>query len=748
MQKSIQFAAIKWIKGELQLSIQQARALLDGVQADFKYDALESFETIIQTLSYNLEVANDEVGSILCKELSQVARFIRLERSAEQSARSVLDLVEGLVLLNEHIENISHGFNVDSRRIGVIIDVFRKRQGRQNIQKSLLYVLDISSVRIATDKDEDNQAICDQAREIRPEFQRCLVAWFQDKEKGAVIQRLINHTLAIHDIANIELVKLYFFASSLVLAGVKNGVLADDRDIKMLFNKMDKQLDLLASLGEKKMATGLQLGLVRQTLYFVSKMPSEDERVASLQSTFGLKTIVGGGENIHAIEGLVSIATAIRNEFKTIRHWLEDIVDHDKLAAEEIDSFIDAAEGWAETLSVVGEQALSAVIADFVRRLAFCIYGTSDSDDSQLLALAEDWLKIDEQLASIQSKSETDIDEVEHTSDEVGVQEEDTPLNVTTAKATISELLTIKEIITEDLDGEKQLDVRWPEINQLLNNVQAACQFIDLDKPAQFIGNCRTFISAVITSSGYQLDEKEVSCIADVVSSVEYLLEDIVNNTSVANAALSLAKSAGEFLVSRAEAMQSQSVVGNNEEEAQALDKVVFDVSEEQEITNDDAEILEIFTEEASEISTELLNDIARWKADVADEEALKDVRRSFHTLKGSGRLAKVEFISETAWPIENMLNQVLEGELGVHDEMVALVERFADSLLGWVGKINGERPSLEEMRPFVLAAEAIGKGELPSVSFESVKVQADELESDNESRAAVHNKELIAPEL
>ena len=375
MQKNMQFAAIKWIKGELQLSIQQARALLDGFQADVKYDALENFETIMQTLSYNLEVASDEVGSILCKELSQVAKYIRLERSSESAARSVVDLVEGLVLLNEHIDNISHGYNVDSRRIGVLIDVFRKRQGKQNIQKSLLYVLDISSIPIATDTDEANQAIGLQARDVRPEFQRCLVAWFNGTARDSSLQRLINHTLAIHDIANIELVKLYFLASSLVLTGVKDGILTDDRDVRMLFNKMDKQLGLLASVGEKKMATGLQLGLVRQTLYFVSKMPPVDERVVTLQSDLGLKTNLGESESIHAIEGLVSIATAVREEFKTIRHWLEDIVDHDKPAAEEIDSFIGAAEGWAETLSVVGEQVLSAVIADFVRRLAFCVYG-------------------------------------------------------------------------------------------------------------------------------------------------------------------------------------------------------------------------------------------------------------------------------------------------------------------------------------------------------------------------------------
>ena len=745
MQKNMQFPAIKWIKSELQLSIQQARALLDGFQADFKYDALENFETIIQTLSYNLEVANDEVGSILCKELSQVAKHIRLERSAEPSARSVVDLVEGLVLLNEHIENISHGYNVDSRRIGVIIDVFRKRQGRQNIQKSLLYVLDISSVRITTDTDEDNQSICVQARDVRPEFQRCLVAWFQDADRSSSIQRLINHTLAIHDIANIELVKLYFLASSLVLTGVKDGVLVDDRDIKMLFNKMDKQLGLLASLGEKKMATGLQLGLVRQTLYFVSKMPSEDERVASLQSGLGLKTNLGESESIHAIEGLVSIATAVREEFKTIRHWLEDIVDHDRPAAEEIDSFIHAAEGWAETLSVVGEQVLSAVIADFVRRLAFCVYGTSGSEDSQLLALAEDWLKIDEELAAIQSRGEVGSDNANDVSDESGAQEEDIPLNVTTAKATLSELVAIKEIVTEDLDQDEQIDVRWPEINQLLNNVQAACYFIELDKPAQFITNCRSFISAVMASSDYRVDEKEVSCLADVVSSVEYILEDIVNNTSVANAALSLAQSAGEFLVSRVEAIQHHAVADSSDSELQALDIPAYNVDAEQEFTNDDdAEILEIFTEEASEIGVELLADITRWKADVNDEETLKDVRRAFHTLKGSGRLAKVEFISETAWPIENMLNEVLEGELGIHEEMVTLVESFADSLPSWVEKINAERPSLEDMSQFILAAEAFGKGELPSVSFEAVNAPLGDLESNAEA----NTKELISPEL
>ncbi len=756
MQQNMQFAAIKWIKVELQLSLKQARALLEGVQLNFNNDALERFEGIMHTLSNNLEIANDDVGSILCQELNQIARYIRLECLVEKSDKSVADLMVGLVLLNEHIENISHGFNVDSRRIGVIIDVFRKRQGKQYIQKSLLYVLDISSVQVAvtTDLDQDNKEIRARANDIRPEFQHFLLGWIQGIDRDSSLQRMIDLTLVMHGLANIELVKLYFLASSMVLAGAKDDVLGDERDIKMLFSRMDKQLKLLVTLGEKRMAMGLPLGLVRQTLYFVSKMPSDNERVASLQLVLDLKArllgSLGDTENIHTTHALASIATEVRDGFKNIKHWLEDIVDHDKPAAKEIDGFIHAAEGWAETLSLVGEQALSKVIADFVRRLAFCIYGASGSDDSQLLVLAEDWLKIDGALIFIQSKSQIGVGDKSHVVDASEEEEQqDVPLNVITAKTTLSDINVIKEIITEDIDGDEHVDVRWSDVNQLLNNVLAACDFIGLDKPAQFIANCRLFIAAVMGSNGYQVNEKEVACIADVVSSVEYLLEDVVNNTSVANTGLSLAESAGSFLASRVNAIQNHQTDQGAEEELPALGGQYVNVNKESDVAADDAaEILEIFIEEAGEICVELLADVARWKADVNDGNTLKDVRRAFHTLKGSGRLANVEFLSETAWPIERMLNDTLDGKLKINKEMVGLVEHFANSLPSWVERINGDQPSLEEMSELVLAADAIEKGELPTLLLGSHDVQMNTFDNTVESVGIESTEELIGSEL
>ena len=728
MSTNTQFAAIKWIKNELLISIKQARVLLEGIQTSFNHESLEKFQSIVNTLSNNLELANDDVGSILCKELSEVAYYIRLECASENADSSVDDLMQGLVLLNDHIENISDGHRVDSREIGLIIDVFRKRQEKPRIQKSLLYVLDLSNVKASFESKEENEPLSILARDSRPEFQRCLLAWFQDNDRESALQKMIDIIESVNSAATIELVQLYFLATSIVLDGVKDRVFGDDKGIKTLVGQVDKQLKLLATMGEKRVAMGLQLGLVRQTLYYVATIPSENKKAELLQTQLNLKASLASqddnDETIHTVQALASIAGAVRDEFKNIKHWLEGIVDNDRPPADEIDSFIRGAEGWAETLSVVGEQDLSENIADFVRRLAFSVYGVAEPSEEQHIALAEDWLKIDEVLVAIQAKSNIES----ATAENEELDEEDISVNVSTAKTMLSELNIIKEIITDDLDGEISNIVRWSEINQLLNNVQAACHFIELDAAAEYINDCRGFISAVVKKQEYHVNSREVSSIADIVSSVEYLLEDVANDTSVANVAMLLAKDAAAFLTSRVEEVRAYCGVEEVLEASSRETPTEIKTSLDDELSDDDLEILEIFTEEVGEISVELRNDFNKWKLDLNNEDVLKDVRRAFHTLKGSGRLAKVEFLSEPSWSIEKVLNHVIEDNLDVNQEMVGLIGYFVDSLPEWADKINGERPELSDMNDLILAAESIEKGEEPVVSYVTEEMRNNEV--------------------
>uniref|UniRef100_UPI000374D2E9 hybrid sensor histidine kinase/response regulator n=1 Tax=Faucicola boevrei TaxID=346665 RepID=UPI000374D2E9 len=62
------------------------------------------------------------------------------------------------------------------------------------------------------------------------------------------------------------------------------------------------------------------------------------------------------------------------------------------------------------------------------------------------------------------------------------------------------------------------------------------------------------------------------------------------------------------------------------------------------------------------------------WQADPSDLKTLKEIRRGFHTLKGSGRMVGAYQVGEMAWAVENMLNRVLDGTLPVSDELANFI--------------------------------------------------------------------------
>ena len=88
-----------------------------------------------------------------------------------------------------------------------------------------------------------------------------------------------------------------------------------------------------------------------------------------------------------------------------------------------------------------------------------------------------------------------------------------------------------------------------------------------------------------------------------------------------------------------------------------------------------DLEIVEIFIEEVGEVLETIDEWIPKWRTDLTNEEALSEVRRAFHTLKGSGRIVGANVIGEVAWSVENMLNRLIDGTVEPSEQFVQVVE-------------------------------------------------------------------------
>ncbi|EMN5377158.1 Hpt domain-containing protein [Pseudomonas aeruginosa] len=71
-----------------------------------------------------------------------------------------------------------------------------------------------------------------------------------------------------------------------------------------------------------------------------------------------------------------------------------------------------------------------------------------------------------------------------------------------------------------------------------------------------------------------------------------------------------------------------------------------------------DEELREVFIEEAGEVLETIGRYLPAWKADHDDREALTEVRRAFHTLKGSAHMAGILPIAEIATPLEKLVKE------------------------------------------------------------------------------------------
>jgi len=153
------------------------------------------------------------------------------------------------------------------------------------------------------------------------------------------------------------------------------------------------------------------------------------------------------------------------------------------------------------------------------------------------------------------------------------------------------------------------------------------------------------------------------------------------------------------------------------EPEANSVDASASDDDDEHEV---DDEILEIFIEEAGEVSEAIAEYFPRWAQNFADQESLTEFRRAFHTLKGSGRMVGATDIGELAWAIENMLNRVLDGTIQPGDHHVAVIEKVRSLLPDMIEAFRTGQPNPHPSLTQACEqyAAALSKGEEPDVSI------------------------------
>ncbi|MCJ8146275.1 Hpt domain-containing protein [Acinetobacter sp. A3.8] len=128
----------------------------------------------------------------------------------------------------------------------------------------------------------------------------------------------------------------------------------------------------------------------------------------------------------------------------------------------------------------------------------------------------------------------------------------------------------------------------------------------------------------------------------------------------------------------------------------------------EDHLKDQDPDIRDIFIEEVEEILELQQQTIPLWLSKPSDKEVLTDIRRSFHTLKGSGRMAGAVESGELAWSIEELLNRVMSGAVGLNEDIQNLVFSVSALYGSLVDDFKQLRPHTIELRTWIVAAQRL----------------------------------------
>ncbi|PVZ43162.1 Hpt domain-containing protein [Pseudomonas sp. CC120222-01a] len=387
-------------------------------------------------------------------------------------------------------------------------------------------------------------------------------------------------------------------------------------------------------------------------------------------------------------DALRSVVNALCDDLMRIKERLDQFVRGDRQHSEELDALLAPLRHVADTLAVLGFQQPRRVIIDQVLALQALALGERAVDDAVLMDVAGALLYVEASLNGMVLPLEEGGQGGLPGSDLAEIRQ-----------LVLSESLSVLQQ-AKDLIGDC-LESGWPRqrlqpLPGLLQQVRGALAMLMLPAAAGVFAGCAGYVQGWLQHLEVEPPADELTHLAEALSAAEcYLQWRVADPLADAQPFLDMARASLTALgVQCSHAGPSEAQDGSD---------------------GIDDELREVFLEEAGELLPEIERHWLRWRADNNLRDALIEVRRDLHTLKGSGRMVHAEAVAELAWGAEHLLNRVLEGRIALTPEgAVALQQVFVhlpDLLADFAA---GQLPQLTEIEQLAGHLHALAENNTP----------------------------------
>jgi chemosensory pili system protein ChpA (sensor histidine kinase/response regulator) len=721
--------SLELVTRELATTLGEAqRALEDHVQGRGRIESLQQCRSLLHLARGALRIIEVHGASLLAEEMEHVCDHVMSEAGQRNREESLEALSRAMVQLPVYLERVMAGGRDIALVLLPLLNDLRAVRGRPLLSEGTLLLLNPAPDRRGqpagnlAPRPPPTEDLVTVARRVRPAFQLALLGLIKGQDHTRNLERLARAAGQLEEAAGSDPVHQLWWVVGGVLEALLDDGLEASVTVKRLLGQADRQIKRLIADGEAAVAAKPPLDLLNNLLYYVARARSVGQRIEAIRSSFALSELLPGDDEVAeareslsgpSIRLMHTVAAAIKEDLARVK----DVLDiHVRTGSEDVSALapqLDMLKKIADTLGVLGLGELRGDIQSEIRQLGAIVRGGDAPSEATLLSIAATLLQvedgIDQQLVRMASPS---------SGARAPSPQEDSGEQRAVAAAVLREcavnLARVKEAISAAL-ADSGPAALMDEVPVLLRGINAALLMLGHERAVRVVENIDRVIRQRLRPGRSELDAEQADRLADAVVSLEYYMET-----------LAVGRSEPWYMLDNAESCLSRLVperplrpvatapepVPEAQRPAQRPAEGVIQVVAAAGEARPDPELLEVFIEEAKEEVASLGRSFPAWRDQPADTEALVAVRRSFHTLKGSGRMVGAQLIGEFCWSVENLLNRIINGTLERGEEMLSFLAEAIGTLPQLVEQLElGIRPRAD-VRALMKQAEAFASGD------------------------------------
>ena len=747
------FLALKSVFREIEETLKQAREALETYVEDKEDKAQIRF-----CLSYLYQVHStlkivDFPGAItFAAEIESLAELIANGKAPDQEKGE--DVLMGAMLrLPMYLTSIVAEREESPRMLQTALAEIKVAKGQEAAGDKELFSPNIKQVGPSAVKPEDlpQQEFDDLIKKLRQVFQAAFVDIVRNKRWGPNLRTLAKVCQRLKKLSQGHAREPLWKISLAIIEGLVNRSIPPSNAVKSLLKEIDKELKGLQEQGPSQLDEDISSDLLRQLLYFIAKSEANSPLIKEVQEAYHLKAALvtlGQDDSPGQLDdsAMGQAIEVLLGEISLVKDVLDIFVRTGEGSLDQLKEALPIYKRIADTLSVLGLEDITVSMR--AQNAAFDAYIDAENieDKIALISIASELIRSEDLLSQYVNKRFT----VGEGEDPYFAEARDKVV-----KETRNELERAKESIVDFVASQWNIE-RLSNVSPSLEGIRGGLAMVGLERAARVVHAIQRYTDEVLILGQAAQSWQNLDMLADAISGLDYYLE-LVNSDirNIDSDALDFSASSLQQLgypedrlaeIAVPEVAQSD-VEAELEPEIKSAEVLSFPtaavISHSQESDDDDDliddEIIDIFIEEVGEVLETINERMPVWKEDNGDQEAMVDVRRSFHTLKGSGRTVRANVIGELAWAVEDMLNDIMEELIRVEPKHFRYLEKVTAIIPSLINAFSQKIEAETELASsYEAAARALKLGE--DVDVEGLGIVGADVQEDSALAVSVEN--------